>query len=638
MKLVFYELWPMNLYTLPPDETERVLANFTTFLNSLQNNITFYIISDVRHVQFGGYGVDIAYKRFFVASPVEIDYSLAAIRTKYVRVPETDIPRVKVIHASAGFLVDSEKYFLRSYSITNLSGNLPAGFLSSLYGFAYEVKVDVAPIKQLMGRKLAKMHAFEAETLIKRRVGAGATLFPDEQVQYEKAKSAATLIAQNAAKIFATRVVVTLRAKDWNEMKSLHSQLKQNAGLFEIDAPRYIQESLYSGTGPSWALGRSFYMTSEAASAFFPFHGLDLVDPMGVFMGVNRMTGNAVLFDVWGKNNYGVAMMGKMGAGKSMLMKAYIERIVHSLGNEKVYLFTLDAADRVEYAWGPDGTYENSFAGLTGSHVKRFNEPAGFDPFMVFGNTSEAASIVADIAGFGPAEQDLRVDLYDTAQRSNNVVELIENSSGSLKKRLKVMLQPYETLFSGNYEPYEKEVFVLSDIQNTTVRKVGKYLVMAYVWKLVTGHPANPDIIVPSAKDKKILLLDEGWSLLEKNTSTNTPLFSLAAQYMNDIVRTSRKFNLLFLFATQMVEDVMNDPEGKIILSSCATKIVQKQDQASAETLKNAFALSPEEERFVKDAVPGESILITEDGRIPFYAELSPLELSAFSTKPKDQM
>jgi hypothetical protein len=48
-------------------------------------------------------------------------------------------------------------------------------------------------------------------------------------------------------------------------------------------------------------------------------------------------------------------------------------------------------------------------------------------------------------------------------------------------------------------------------------------------------------------------------------------------------------------------------------------QVILKQDQAAAQVLREAFNLSYSEEKFIFNAKTGQGILVTPEGRIPFY-------------------
>jgi len=97
----------------------------------------------------------------------------------------------------------------------------------------------------------------------------------------------------------------------------------------------------------------------------------------------------------------------------------------------------------------------------------------------------------------------------------------------------------------------------------------------------------------------------------------------LAVEYVPEIARTGGHYNAAFIFATQLVSDLMGRGgvygPGRIIIESCSTKIVLKQDQAASQVLKEAFNLSEGEEKFIVNAKVGQGILVTQEGRIRFY-------------------
>ena len=61
-----------------------------------------------------------------------------------------------------------------------------------------------------------------------------------------------------------------------------------------------------------------------------------------------------------------------------------------------------------------------------------------------------------------------------------------------------------------------------------------------------------------------------------------------------------------------------------------------QQDQAATQVLKEAFNFSDGEEKFIINAKIGQGILVTQEGRIPFYNFLSDEERRLFTTKTKE--
>jgi energy-coupling factor transporter ATP-binding protein EcfA2 len=542
---------------------------------------------------------------------------------------------IKTARAYPRYLVDSDGYHVQTYCITRLGGTLVPGFLAELYQIAYSIMVDIDPIDIYEAKKIAKSYARSVGSRLVLRQSEGRSLDPEEQAEFQRASGAAHLIGAGKERLFRTRIRIVLRAKGHEELVEARKKLRQLVGgmVGQIDSPSYLQEALLTGVGPKYATGRWFFITTSGALSLFPFCGLDVVDPSGVFLGQNLQSGNAILYDVFEKENYNVSIMGASGFGKSTFVKTYLGRMLNQNNDMMVYLF--DSITKPEYACGPDGRYETSFAGLTGCKVHRFkgDKGAGLDPFAIFPSKRIAANFLASVAKV-ENDQDLLADLYLTSEKASNVNELIEMATGDLKKRLLANLPPYRFLFEGEMEIYPRMVFVLYDLPPGELRDAAAFLALSAIWKKIQDTDTIP------ISRRKAIVVDEGWSLVEINPRTGRPYFPLAVEYVPEIARTGRHYNAAFVVATQLVSDLMGRGgvygPGRIIIESCSTKIVLKQDQAATQVLKEAFNLSDGEEKFIINAKIGQGILVTQEGRIPFYNFLSDEERRLFTTKPKE--
>jgi hypothetical protein len=630
---VIYELRSINLSNLPEKEQGSVLDRFATFLDSLIEPITFYIVQDEREVEAIGAMYQIPYKRFFVETSSQVDSLVQKLGTRMVRAHA--LPLVKAAKTYPRYIVDSEGHHVQTYCITRLGGTLVPGFLAELYQIAYSIMVDIDPIDIYEAKKTVKSYARSVGSRLVLRQTEGRSLDPEEQAEFQRASGAAQLIGAGKERLFKTRIRIVLRATNHEGLVEARRKLKQLVGgmVGQIDSPAYLQGPLLAGIGPNYATGKWFFITTSGALSLFPFCGLDVVDPSGVFLGQNLQTGNAILYDVFEKENYNVALMGQSGFGKSTFVKTYLGRMLSQDKDMMIFLF--DSIVRPEYALGPDGKYETSFAGLTGCKVHRFSgdKGAGLDPFAIFPSKRVAANFLASVTKV-ENDQDLLADLYLAAEKVSNVNELIEVATGDLKKRLLANLPPYRFLFEGKMEIYPRMVFVLYDLPPGELRDAAAFLALSSIWKKIQDTETIP------ISTRKAIVVDEGWSLVEINPRTGRPYFPLAVEYVPEIARTGRHYNAAFVIATQLVSDLMGRGgyygPGRIIIESCSTKIVLKQDQAASQVLKEAFNLSDGEEKFIVNARIGQGILVTQEGRIPFYNLLSDEERRLFTTKPKE--
>jgi hypothetical protein len=628
---VVYELRSVNLTNLPEKEQGTVLDRFASFLDSLTEPITFHIVQDEREVGAVGALYQIPYKRFFVETPSQVDSLILKLGTRMTRVHA--IPSIKTTTVHPKYIMDSEGRYVQTYCVTRLGGALVPGFLAELYPVAHSIMVDVEPIDIYEAKRIARSYAKSVGSRLVLRQTEGRSLDPEEHAEFQRASGAAQLIGMGRERLFRTRIRIVLRAASYEGLVEARKKLKQVVGgmVGQIDSPAYLEKALLTGVGPRYATGRWFFITTSGALSLFPFCGLDVVDPSGVFLGQNLQTGNGILYDVFEKENYNLSVMGQSGFGKSTFIKTYLGRMLSEDKDMMVYLF--DGVTKPEYAVGPDGRYETSFAGMTGCRVHRFGEKgAGLDPFAVFPEKRMAANFLASVAKV-EGDQDLLDDLYLTSQRASSVGELVELAPADLKKRLQANLPPYRFLFEGEMEIFPRMVFVLYDLPPGEIRDAAAFLALSAVWRKIQDND------IPE-ETKKAIVIDEGWSLVEINPRTGRPYFPLAVEYVPEIARTGRHYRTAFVIATQLVSDLMgrggSTGPGRVIIESCSTKIVLKQDQAATQVLKEAFNLSDGEEKFIVNAKIGRGILVTQEGRVPFYNFLSDEERRLFATKPKE--
>ena len=259
--------------------------------------------------------------------------------------------------------------------------------------------------------------------------------------------------------------------RTYGDLVESRKKLRQLVGgmVGRVDSPSYFQEPLLTGVGPKYATGRWFFVTTSGALNLFPFCGLDVVDPSGAFFGQNLQTGNAILYDVFEKENYNIAVMGMTGLGKSTLVKTLMSRM--ALLNEDLMLYAFDSIVSPEYAVGPDGTYESSFAGnhQVPRPQVRPQGRGGLGPLpRFFGDGDLAARFIGDILDL-PKGEDLD-ELHLASRRVSNVQELYSVVPQGLRKKLEARLPPYEFLFRERTTFYDKMVFVLKDIENPELR------------------------------------------------------------------------------------------------------------------------------------------------------------------------
>ncbi|MBI2648351.1 MAG: hypothetical protein HYW93_01680, partial [Thaumarchaeota archaeon] len=152
-----YELRSINLTTLPPNEQAAVLDRFTSFLESLSDPISFWVVEDEREVNALGSSYRLRYKRFFIESASQIDSLISNLRTKMVRV--LSVPKLGVMYDGPRYVVDKESQFVQTYNVTKLGGTMYPGFLNELYPITHAVRIEIEPMDPVGAKDVSRKYA-----------------------------------------------------------------------------------------------------------------------------------------------------------------------------------------------------------------------------------------------------------------------------------------------------------------------------------------------------------------------------------------------------------------------------------------------------------------------------------------------
>ncbi len=609
---MIYELRPVNFFNLNEEDQKAVLESFVSIANQLSSLASFYIISDVSRVRAGSSVFSQKYKRYFIESSENIDGVLLGSGFRFVKA--LSLPRPEARGSYRNFMVLEDGRLARVFNMYALPSQLFAGFLSRYHELADEIRLDVRPVPE-PDRLVEKMYrTVSARILNSSQVDARSQLY------VQSLENARIAVASGIEKLFEIRVTATVVGKDYQELRSRSLALAK--AMDYIEAPSGVQRFIYELRGPEWATGRWLYLTSSGLSLFFPFLGMDLIDPDGALLGINLQTNNFVVFDVFERENYNVTILGQTGYGKSMLIKSWLSRLAGSDDSSLIFIF--DSIVKPEYALGSDGTFDTSLAKEIGAKVLRFSsgESFGFDPFCVFESKRDAGEFVKELSRVEEGSE-LALEIISEAKESSSVQDLISRASPGLKKRLEAELEPMMKYFTGKTEIYDRMVFVLSDVTSAHVRDALAFLVLAALWRVIKSRPLS---------ERKYIIVDEGWAFVETNPRTGRPYFPMAIEFIPEIARTGRHYRTAFIIASQLVSDFAGGP-GRSVIENSATKVVLKQDPASLKLIKDMLNLSETESRFVLSAKPGQGIIITPEGHVPFYNMLLPEELKKFTTK-----
>jgi hypothetical protein len=635
-----YEVGPINYFNLGESDRASVLDAFAAALQQLSSAVVFHVRRDNMNVVVGNDLFSVSYRRYFLESELPIEGFLASmgLQDKFVRLLE--MPGYLVSSNLSRYAVLDDGDLVKAYTVTGVSSDLDAAFLArdmgegSIIDMTDEVRIRIEPLRRDESKGVIRLHADTLQAKLTLVETAGGT---DRDLAQEAAmaEQAAQQVYSGAQKLFRVSCVLVLREKNLEA-------LRKRAGSFwdrmmgvvtELDSPKGIQHIMVTGKGPKQLRGASLLMPTDSLLAFFPFAGLDIIEHNGIYFGTNLQTKGPIIYDPYKRGNPHVMVVGKTGWGKSMLLKSWVSRMAITYPGLAFMVF--DSIRQSEYGSGADGTSEHSFAGLTGARVIRFDpgKPMGLDPLRLF-NRKQAISLLAKMAQIGVDERDLRAELSKVAQ--SGAVSAVQDLYGAqmsekLRDRIDGNVKPLDFLFDGEpQKPWVRSIFVLDDLpDDEEVRGSAVVLASALAMAALKSLP------IPQ---RKVLLIDEAWAFL-KTDDRGRLLFSEATYMVSEMARTGRHYNIALVLATQYGKDLMSG-QGRTVHESCATKVILHQDSSGdaggSELAARLFGLSDQEKAFVERADPGFGIMVTEQGRVPFYNQLTPMEHSYFTTKPEE--
>ena len=469
-----YEVSPINYFNLDDHERNAVLAAFAAALQQLSSAIVFHVKLDTMSVVVGSDLYNVSYRRYFIEGNQPLDGFLAAMgmQEKYVRL--VDVPGYAISANLSKYVALDHGDIAKAYTITGVASDLDVAFLAmdrgegSIIDMTDEVKVRIEPLPRDESKSTMRLHA---DTLLAKlhlvEIGGGT----DRELALEAgmAEEAARQVISGSQKLFRVSCVFILKEKNLDALRKKANAFWDTVMgvVTELDSPKGIQHIMVSGKGPLSLRGANLLMPTDGILAFFPFAGLDLIEHNGVFLGTNVQTKGPIIYDLYNKSNAHMVVVGKTGAGKSMLLKSWISRMAITYPDLAFMVF--DSIKESEYAKGADGTHDHSFAGLTGAKVVRFNpsESMGLDPLRLF-SRKQAASLLARMAQIGQDEKDLRSELTKIVQ-SDSAISIHDvyaaQMSETLRLRIDANLKPLDFMFEGEPQrPYTRTIFVLDDL------------------------------------------------------------------------------------------------------------------------------------------------------------------------------
>lgn len=160
--------------------------------------------------------------------------------------------------------------------------------------------------------------------------------------------------------------------------------------------------------------------------------------------------------------------------------------------------------------------------------------------------------------------------------------------------------------------------FVVFGIRNLedALRPVAMHIILDHIWT-----------VVKKTLKKRILVVDEAWYLMQ---------YADSAAFLRGIVKRGRKYYLGVTTITQDVDDFLETPYGKEIVTNSSIQILLKQHSAAIDQIGDVFYLSEGEKQLLLTADKGEGIFFAGQNHVAIRVIASESEHKLITSNPEE--
>jgi type IV secretory pathway VirB4 component len=158
-------------------------------------------------------------------------------------------------------------------------------------------------------------------------------------------------------------------------------------------------------------------------------------------------------------------------------------------------------------------------------------------------------------------------------------------------------------------------VFGIRDMEDS-LKPIALYIIMRYIWN-----------IVRSKLKKRILVIDEAWSLMQSEDG---------ASFLFGLAKRARKYWLGVTTITQNVADFMGSDYGKAIITNSSLQFLMKQSTADVDSVQRVFNLTEQEKYLILEASVGEGLFFAGRKHVFLSVVASATETQIVTTNPRE--
>ncbi len=540
--------------------------------------------------------------------------------------------------------------YTRSFFIAGYPPSVPVSWLSPIINFNHQINIsmfiypmDISDVMHNLKRKITEM---EAELISDIKSNKLTNI--ETEIKLNDAKILREELAKGSEKFFQFGLYITILSKTKKDLDKTTKQLESTLRSLLI-IPKKTTLQMEEGFKTTIPMGvdklmitRNMDTTSVATT--FPFVSSELTMDDGIMYGINEYNDSLVVFDRFKTENANMLILAKSGAGKSYTVKLEILRQL---------MF-----DTEVLVLDPEHEYEELSKKVNGQYIDfSFNSNIHINPFdlanlqvqsedsneenelnqkllslhglfnLMLGEMSETQKALLDKALVETYRQKgITIDPQTQNREPPLMEDLYKTLKGMETEEALDLAVRFEKYILGSFRGIFDQpsninitnqftVFSTQKIEDE-LRPIVMYIILDFIWTRVKNN-----------LKKRILVIDEAWYFMQHTDS---------AQFIYSMAKRARKYYLGITTITQDVEDFLENPYGKPIVSNSSIQFLMKQSTASLEKLTKVFKLSKGEQQMLMSAEVGEGIFFAGKNHVALRVVSSPQEHSVITTNPEE--
>jgi type IV secretory pathway VirB4 component len=535
--------------------------------------------------------------------------------------------------------------FCRTIAVLSYPRFLSTGWLSSLINLPeiLDIAIHISPADTGLMLKKLRSRATSLEVQLAEMEEKGLVRDPMVETALSDIEALRDALQQSTEKLFDASLYISFYASSERELNDLEERISSllEAQLLSAKPPLFEQLKAFNSVLPLALneLDITAPMNTTPLSLFFPFDSINLTSDQGILYGVNLHNNSLIIFDRFSLENANTVVFAKAGAGKSYASKLEIIRslmfgtdiLIIDPENEyetlaqsfdgTVVNISLNSQNRINPLDLPIVPEGEDFGEILKSH---FVDLAGLLKLMLGEITSSEEALIDRAITETYASRDITPE-KDFRGATSPLLEDLETVLRNMEGGEEMANRLYR-FTKGSYAGFANlptnvdvrnrlVIFSIRDLEEE-LRPVAMYVILNFIWNQIR-----------SQLKKRIMVIDEAWWMMKYPDS---------AAFLFGLAKRARKYYLGITTITQDVEDFLNSPYGRPIITNSSLQLLLKQSPATIEATGKAFGLTEAEKNFLIEADIGAGLFLAGLSHAAIQIVSSPFEHQIITTNPEE--